>query len=277
MIKPNNKVQFNIRCTSEFRRQLTDIAYLSGYVKKVKTERVGKDGFEIEASNLEPLERFSMLERKQGVSEMIMGIYANEYLKINGADKSDMRDLERKFNQTNSNMSQLKDLSEGQSFDHQGKTYSLQSLCDEFFKIRIELGKEVNKILERKTLNDVTDGPLIKAMRDFGSSNDTDLLKDRMTFVTDQETEQKLREDGSEIKPALRYLMKTTNVKKEGAPINDPNILEALLIYKRLNKNIGAAHLAIKENKSHIFDLFKAISQRRSEAIALIKKIRGLK
>lgn len=277
MIKPNNKVQFNIRCTSEFKRQLTDIAYLSGYVKKVKTERVGKDGFQIEASNLDPLERFSMLERKQGVSEMIMGIYANEYLKINGADKSDMRDLERKFNQTNSNMSQLKDLSEGQSFHHQGKTYSLQSLCDEFFKIRIELGKEVNKILGMKTLNDVTDGPLIKAMRDFGSSNDTDLLTDRMTFVTDQETEQKLREDGSEIKPALRHLMKTTNVKKEGAPINDRNILEALLIYKRLNTNIGAAHLAIRENKPHVFDLIKAISQRRSEAIALIKKIRGLK
>ncbi|WP_143503729.1 hypothetical protein [Pseudomonas sp. ATCC PTA-122608] len=243
----------------------------------MKTERVGKDGFQIEASTLEPLERFSMLERKQGVSEMIMSIYANEYLKINGADKSDMRDLERKFNQTNSNMSQLRDLSEGKSFEHKGKTYSLEALCDDFFKVRVELGKEVNKILEKKTLNDVNDGPLIKAMRDFGSSNDTELLKDRVTFVTNLETEQKLREDGSEIKPALRQLMKTTEVKKEGAPINDPQIIEALQIYQRLNKNIGAAHLAIKENKSPVFDLYKAISQRKNEAIALVKKIRGLK
>ncbi|KIY17108.1 hypothetical protein [Pseudomonas amygdali] len=105
MAKANDKVQFEIRCTTQFRQKLTDLAYLAGFIKKVKSEELDEYGFQIDAAKLAQQERFYLLEKKQGVSEMIMSIVRDGALIINGADKSDTKDLATKFNRTNANMS----------------------------------------------------------------------------------------------------------------------------------------------------------------------------
>ena len=52
MAKANDKVQFEIRCTTQFRQKLTDLAYLAGFIKKVKSEEVDEYGFQIDAAKL---------------------------------------------------------------------------------------------------------------------------------------------------------------------------------------------------------------------------------
>lgn len=277
MAKANNKVQFEIRCTTQFRQKFTDLAYLAGFIKKVKSEEVDEYGFQIDAAKLAQQERFYLLEKKQGVSEMIMSIVRDGALIINGADKSDTKDLATKFNRTNANMSQLRDLTEGQSFTAKGEQYNLQKLFEDFLKVRIELSKDIDKIMEGKTLHEITDGPAYEAKKAFALDFDIDRLNDRMTFVTDEETERTLRSTHLKLKPMLRQLVGNAKLFKRGAPINHPDILEALAIYQRLNKDVETAHILNLENKSYTVDLYRGLRKRHYEAVTLVKKIRGIK
>ena len=208
---------------------------------------------------------------------MIMSIVRDGALIINGADKSDTKDLATKFNRTNANMSQLRDLTAGQAFTAKGEQYNLQKLFEDFLKVRIELSKDIDKIMEGTTLREITDGPVYESKKAFALDFDIERLHERMTFVTDEDTERALRSTNLKLKPMLRQLIGSVKLYKRGAPINHPDILEALAIYQRLNKDIEAAHILKLENKSYNIDLFKGLRKRQFEAVTLIKKIRGIK
>lgn len=277
MIKANDKIQFNIRCTTQFRRKLTDLAYLSGFFKKIKSDIVDEYGFQIDAAKLAQEERFYLLKKKQGVSEMVMSVVKDGALIVNGADKSDTKDIATKFNRSNANIAQLRELTTGQAFSANGEQYNLQNQFEGFLKVRIELSKDIDKIMEGTTLHEITEGPIYDAKKDFALDFDIDRLNDRMTFVTDVETERALRSTDLKLKPMLRELIGNTKLYKRGAPINHPDILETLAIYQRLNKDIEAAHILKLENKSYNIELFKRLRKRQFEAVTLIKKIRGIK
>lgn len=277
MKKPDGKFQCECRCSNEFRRKLTDLAYHAGFMKKVRVSDRTEDDYKVDVSTLTAEERFAFLGNKKGVSNMLMSITKNKGLIINGADKSDMREIEKKFTKNNSNISQLQSLCEGQSINHKGKILKHETLFKEFIEVKIILGKIVSEILSHKTTKEVTNGPAIEAKSEF--LNDIDFagtLKEHMTFVTDEDTYNILKSEGECIRTNIKNLIREHSIFKEGAPTNHPFILEALEIYQRLNRNTEAAHVAIKENKPHQAMLYKNIYDRKNEMIALIKQHKNL-
>ena len=269
----DDKFQYECRCSNEFRRKLTDLAYHAGFMKKVRVSDQTDDDYKVDVSTLSAEERFAFLGNKKGVSHMLMCIVKDKGLIINSADKSDMREIEKKFTRNNSNIAQLQTLCEGQKVNHKGTILYHELLFKEFIEVKILLGKTVSEILSHKTTKSVTNGRVIEARIEI--INDKDVpgtLKEHMTFVTDEATQSILQAKGDCIRTNIKNLINQYGVHKEGADTNHPFILEALEIYQRLNRNTEAAHVAIKEGKPYQPLLYKNIYDRKNEMIALIKK-----
>ncbi|OZY30541.1 hypothetical protein CJF36_21870 [Pseudomonas lundensis] len=246
-------------------------------MKKVRVSDDTEDDYKVDVSTLTAEERFAFLENKKGVSNMLVSITKNKGLIINGSDKSDMKDIEKKFTRNNSNISQLQTLCEGQSINHNDKILKHETLFKEFIEVKIILGKIVSEILSHKTTKEVTKGPAIEARIEL--INDIDFagtLREHMTFVTDEDTYNILKTEGECIRTNIKNLIREHSIFKEGAPTDHPFIIEALEIYQRLNRNTEAAHVAIKENKPYQVMLYKNIHGRKNEMIALIKKHKNL-
>ena len=277
MKKPDGKFQCECRCSNEFRRKLTDLAYRAGFMKKVRVSDDTEDDYKVDVSTLTAEERFAFLENKKGVSNMLVSITKNKGLIINGSDKSDMKDIEKKFTRNNSNISQLQTLCEGQSINHNNKILKHETLFKEFIEVKILLGKIVSEILSHKTTKPVTNGRAIEARIELITDKDVPgTLKEHMTFVTDEDTYNIIKTEDDCIRTNIKNHISQYGIHKEGADTNHPFILEALEIYQRLNRNTEAAHVAIKENKPYHVMLYKNIHGRKNEMIALIKKHKNL-
>lgn len=277
MKKPDGKFQCECRCSNEFRRKLTDLAYHAGFMKKVRVSDDTEDDYKVDVSTLTAEERFAFLENKKGVSNMLVSITKNKGLIINGSDKSDMKDIEKKFTRNNSNISQLQTLCEGQSINHNNKILKHETLFKEFIEVKILLGKIVSEILSHKTTKPVTNGRAIEARIELITDKDVPgTLKEHMTFVTDEDTYNIIKTKDDCIRTNIKNHIGQYGIHKEGADTNHPFILEALEIYQRLNRNTEAAHVAIKENKPYQVMLYKNIHGRKNEMIALIKKHKNL-
>ena len=277
MKKPDGKFQCECRCSNEFRRKLTDLAYHAGFMKKVRVSDDTEDDYKVDVSTLTAEGRFAFLENKKGVSNMLVSITKNKGLIINGSDKSDMKDIEKKFTRNNSNISQLQTLCEGQSINHNNKILKHETLFKEFIEVKILLGKIVSEILSHKTTKPVTNGRAIEARIELITDKDVPgTLKEHMTFVTDEDTYNIIKTKDDCIRTNIKNHIGQYGIHKEGADTNHPFILEALEIYQRLNRNTEAAHVAIKENKPYQVMLYKNIHGRKNEMIALIKKHKNL-
>lgn len=277
MKKPDGKFQCECRCSNEFRRKLTDLAYHAGFMKKVRVSDDTEDDYKVDVSTLTAEERFAFLENKKGVSNMLVSITKNKGLIINGSDKSDMKDIEKKFTRNNSNISQLQTLCEGQSINHNNKILKHETLFKEFIEVKILLGKIVSEILSHKTTKPVTNGRAIEARIELITDKDVPgTLKEHITFVTDEDTYNIIKTKDDCIRTNIKNHIGQYGIHKEGADTNHPFILEALEIYQRLNRNTEAAHVAIKENKPYQVMLYKNIHGRKNEMIALIKKHKNL-
>ncbi|RMV76458.1 hypothetical protein ALP05_00677 [Pseudomonas caricapapayae] len=262
------------RCSQEFRQKLVELAYLSGFIKKQKIEDPNNKDFFIDVSEFDTPVRTAFLSRTKGVSEMLMSIVKNNALIISGADKSDLRDIERKFNKTNSNISQLARLTEKQTFSVKGKPYDLEKLFHDFIREKTALGEQVNKKLEIKTYTLITSGKIFDAKIDLATHRDKEgNYDDRFYFAWNEQTNLALRPAGSELKPMILQLINDKPLLKEGAPFNNPLILEALEIYQRLNSDLEHIHTLKLEGKNYQIDLYKSLYTRKNECSELQKKL----
>lgn len=262
------------RCSQEFRQKLVELAYLSGFIKKQKIEDPNNKDFLIDVSEFDTPVRTAFLSRTKGVSEMLMSIVKNNALIISGADKSDMRDIERKFNKTNSNISQLARLTEKQKFSFKDKPYDLEKLFHEFIREKTALGEQVNRRLSIKTYPAVTSGKIFDAKMDLATHRDKEgNYDDRFYFAWDKQTNDALRPAGTELKPMIIQLMNEKPIQKEGAPVNNPLILEALEIYQRLNSDLEHIHTLKLEGKNYQIALYKSLYTRKNECNALQKRL----
>lgn len=274
MSELQERVQFETRCSPAFKQKLVELAYLSGYMKKVKIEDPKDPELLIDVGSLSPDLRYALLKSKPGVSEMLMSINRWGTLKLRATDRSELRDVLRKFKAINSNISQIIDLTEGQAFDYKDKHYDLSKLASEFFMVKTAVGECVDKILKKGVEVEVTSGPVFDAK--YAVQSDYDLpktLTDTLTLKTNIETRDRLKE-GKKIKINLKKMVEDATIYRTSAPVNDRLIIRALEIYRSLNENILAAHALIKKtgmNTQVQQRLWSDLSKRKSELTILLK------
>lgn len=274
MSELQERVQFETRCSPAFKQKLVELAYLSGYMKKVKIEDPKDPELLIDVGSLSPDLRYALLKSKPGVSEMLMSINRWGTLKLRATDRSELRDVLRKFKAINSNISQIIDLTEGQAFDYKDKHYDLSKLASEFFMVKTAVGECVDKILKKGVEVEVTSGAVFDAK--YAVQSDYDLpktLTETLTLKTNIETRDRLKE-GKKIKINLKKMVEDATIYRTSAPVNDPLIIRALEIYRSLNENILAAHALIKKTGINIQvqqRLWSDLSKRKSELTILLK------
>lgn len=264
------KIKREIRCSPEFRMQLVDLAYMTGFLKKQRFADENGESLKVDVMELDDLTRSISLERIQGVSRFLASIVNKNSIIIDGADKSDMKEIETKFNRVNSNISQLNSLTSGVIFDFKGSKYDLEKRFQEFIFAKSELGEQVNLLLQIKTLHDITSGEIYDCKARFAHGQDVKgTYTERMFPTFDEPTNDKIIGMGMELKPAFRKLVRDAQLKKEGAQINHPLILSALEIYKKLNSDLTDVNRLNLEGKDYHPILFNSLNKRKNECKAL--------
>ncbi|KTB91587.1 hypothetical protein AO073_01555 [Pseudomonas syringae ICMP 11293] len=269
------KVKREIRCSPDFRLQLIDLAYMTGFLKKKKLTDEHREFIDVDVMELDDLTRSVSLERIQGVSSLLACVINKKAIIIDGADKSDMREIEKKFNKANSNISQLQTLTEGVIFEFKGSNYDLEKRFFEFIHAKSELGEQVNLLLKIKTLHTITSGEIYDCKIRFAHGQDVrGTYSERMFPTFDKPTNQKIIDMGMELKPAFRKLIRDAELKKEGAQINHPLILNALEIYQQLNVDLTEVNRLNLEGKDFYPVLFNALNKRKNECKALTELLK---
>lgn len=274
MSELQERVQFETRCSPAFKQKLVELAYLSGYVKKLKIEDSNDPDLLVDVGSVSADLRYALLKSKPGVSEMLMSINKSGALKLRASDRSELRDVLRKFKAINSNISQIIDLTEGQAFDYKDKHYDLSKLASEFFMVKTAVGECVDKILKKGVEIEVTSGPIFDAKYAVQSDYDyPKTLTETLALKTNVETRDRLKE-GKRIKLNLKTMVENAVIYRSSAPVNDPLVIRALEIYRTLNENILAAHALIKKTGMNIQvqqRLWSDLSKRKNELTILVK------
>ncbi|MEN4750742.1 hypothetical protein ABEH28_13345 [Pseudomonas sp. Ps21-P2] len=272
----SERFQVEARSSSEFKRKLFELAYASGYIKKLKIEDPENKNYQVEVSELSPDVRFIFLKSKPGVSEMIMSIRKTKDLELNAVENPEIREIARKFNQINSNLAQITNLTDGYSFTHEGRTIDMSLYASEFFFAKLEVSEVVDKILSKREPVPVTAGPIFEAKKDFERHIDVaGALKDTVVVKVDPVTRDYLKSGNGGVKSTIRELVGNAKLVKYVAPVSDPFLVKALEIYKSLNTNIEAINLKIKHEGTYSERTKKILANdlnnRKKELLALLK------
>ncbi|MFI3044492.1 hypothetical protein [Pseudomonas coronafaciens] len=272
----SERFQVEARSSSEFKRKLIELAYASGYIKKLKIEDPENANYQIDVSELSPDTRYVLLKSKPGLSEMIMNIRKTGNLELHAIDNPEIRDIARKFNQVNSNLAQITKLTDGYEFKHEGRTIEMSLFASEFFFAKLEVSEVVDKILSTRESVPVTSGPIFEAKKDFERHIDVaGTLKDTLVVKVDSVTRDFLKSGSNGVKSTIRELIIDAKIVKQIAPISDPFIMKALEIYKTLNTNIESINSKIKQDGNYSERTKKILANdlntRKKELIALLK------